>query len=215
MAEVAEVAEVAEPDPVAEFELGVAGTQLPASAGARPAGDTVTTKSSPWLRERCRTCGQTFRRGDTVRVAGSGDVRHLDPALRCAGGSAAAAVTDPAAEAARAEFAAGLAAVWRPLDGSPVVRLTASDWQVTRPDSGPVSPECPGCGHTFRAGDQVLVCPCPDDLDDPRRRPADPRVVGCGVTVHRDPDAGLACWDDWRPTGRLTRCPRTFERLPG
>jgi hypothetical protein len=200
------------PDPVAEFELGVAGTQLPTAAGARPAGDTVTTKSSPWLRERCGTCGQTFRRGDRVRVAPSGDVRHLDPALRCAGGEAA---PDPAAEAVRAEFAAGLAEAWQPLDGSPVVRLAEGDWQVTRPDSGPVSPTCPGCGHTFRAGDQVLVCPCPDDLDDPRRRPADPRVVGCGVTVHRDPDAGLACWDDWRPSGRLTRCPRTFERLSG
>jgi hypothetical protein len=145
-------------------------------------------------------------------------VRHLDPGLRCASPSEPASAEPHAAEPDHAEpdhaepdanaderqdiadFATGLLAAWPPLGGVPVLALAGDDWRIARPGGGASPPTCPACGHTFRAGDHVIICPC---------RPEAPR---CGAAVHRDPASGLTCWDDWRPDGVLPRCPVTLER---
>src|SRR5262249_19722916 len=155
---------------------------------------------------RCATCNQTFRRGDRVRADPDRGVQHLDPGLHCASdipgpGDEMAGATDVANTATSSanpapagqdihQFTAGLLAAWPPPNGAPVVTLTERYWQVTRPNSGPASPACPGCGHTFRAGDAVIICPCAESPDDER-------YASCQLAVHRDPAAGLACWDDW------------------
>jgi hypothetical protein len=207
---------------------GMSGTPRSFSAGIeaglfpRPAEKTIgvglTTGSSHWLGDRCARCGHTFRRGDQVRVTADGSVLHLHPALDCGqlaevqGGEAGTADDahrrGPRGPESVLAFTASLLAAWPPTNGAPVVILSAGDWQVTRPTSGPSSPTCPVCGHTFRAGDAVILCPCSDREDDPRRS-------FCQLPVHRDPAAGLTCWDDWCPDGRLVRCPRTHEKLPG
>jgi len=211
---------------VPQFEKGRAAGQYRQPTGASADGITITTGNSPWLGIRCLTCNQTFRRGDLVLLSPDRGPQHLDPSLQCASGTPGdgaeapagavdgpAAATTPAAPgdslaaADSARFTVGLLRAWPPINGAPVYQLTAENWQVTRPNSGPASPVCPGCGHTFRAGDAVIICPCAE-------APDDVRYASCQLAVHRDPAAGLACWDDWCPGGRLKRCPRTYEKLP-
>ncbi|WP_322779707.1 hypothetical protein [Frankia sp. Cas4] len=179
----------------------------------------VTHSESWWTHLRCRTCGHTFRRGDRVRVRGADDaalVVHLDPALRCEGETATDTANRTANGTAQdagkdaedlAAFAAGLLDAWPPAGDVPVVRLAPHALQVARPDMGPDAPKfldapkCLVCGHTFRAGEHVVVCPCG-------------MYRGfCVAAVHRDPVAGLTCWDDWRPDGELTHCPVTLNRV--
>ena len=213
-------------DDAQQFEQGCEAGQYPRPATASVDGATLTIGTSPWLGMRCGTCNQTFRRGDQVWANPDRGIQHLVPALHCAsarpglGGGAdeadgdavpTGAIVSPAAAASVSydaeQFTAGLLREWPPLNGAPVTTLTQRDWQVTRPGSGPASVVCPGCGHTFRAGDTVIICPCAESEDDER-------YASCQLAVHRDPAAGLACWDDWRPDARLIRCPRTHEKLP-
>jgi len=188
-----------------DFEAGVEAGKFP-RVPVDSAGRTLTTGSSHWLGMRCTTCHHTFRRGDLVLVgADLAATRHLDPSLRC--GSPEPADEDQVVASAEEPggFVAGLLAAWPPITGVPVYELTAGHWQVTGPRSGPGSPTCRGCGHTFRPGDHVIICPCAGPENDPRR-------AYCQTAVHRDPARGLCCWDDWAPSGRLTRCPRTLEK---
>jgi hypothetical protein len=202
------------------FWRGVDAGQFPAAQG--PDGTisaVVTDGKSRWLGTRCGTCNQTFRLGDRVRLAADGAVGHLDPALGCwladlaepAGGERPLLERgqdppDSPAGADSGDFTEGLLSAWPPAREAPVFRLSRGDWRVTTPRSGPTSPACPGCGHTFRAGDMVVICPCAGAVGDPRRE-------YCQIAVHRDPARGLCCWDDWAPDGRLRRCPRTFARV--
>jgi hypothetical protein len=206
------------------FDRGIEAGQFPLpeiQEGSET--DTITTGKSRWLGTRCETCNQTFRPGDRVQVWADRTVSHLDPALECRREEAAPADDDSdetadeapapgsglteAAEVAADDndmFVAGLDRAWPPANDVPVFRLTRQNWQITTPKSGSTSPVCLGCGHTFRAGDMVIICPCADAGDDPRRG-------FCQLAVHRDPARGLCCWDDWAPTGELHRCPRTFD----
>lgn len=198
-----------DPSALSDFGAGVDAGQFP-RAPADNAGRTPTMASSRWLGIRCVKCHHTFRRGDVV-LAGAdvASIRHLDPRLRC-GPDEPAAGGDPASAEEQAggaeDFVRGLLGEWPPITRVPVYRLTHDDWQVTGPRSGPDSPTCRGCGHTFRAGDYVIICPCAGADDDPRRG-------YCQIAVHRDPARGLSCWDDWAPSGRLLRCPRTLNKV--
>lgn len=187
------------------FAAGMAAGLDPQEETVQAGETAVTHISSPWNHRLCTTCGQTFRRGDTVRVgdgpvtstgAALDEVAHLDPALACARGADKAPEGSRTDSADAADFAAGLLAAWPPLDDVPAVPLTADDWQVARPSvHGARPPRCLYCAHTFRAGEHVVLCPCSPD------HPA------CGAAVHRDPAAGLVCWESWRPEGRLAVCP--------
>ncbi|WP_239382647.1 hypothetical protein [Frankia sp. CIT1] len=217
-------------DELADLDVGInegLDPQPPAEAsddgpvGRDGSRSAVTHSESWWTHLRCTRCGHTFRRGDRVRLRGDattgdpGSVVHLDPALGCAdeavatrqhpapsGDTAADAVTNTAEDAAElAAFAAGLLDAWPPAGDAPVVRLAPHAFQVARPDMGPDAPKCLVCAHTFRPGEQVVVCPC--GLH---------RGV-CVAAVHRDPVAGLTCWDDWQPDGTLTHCPVTLNRV--
>jgi hypothetical protein len=207
---------------VQRFEMGRAAGHYRQQTSASVDRITITTGNSPWLGIRCLTCNQTFRRGDRVLLNPPHSTQHLDPNLQCASNipnpgeerrdSLRAAATAPVVAAAlsaddAAQFTAGLLDTWPPINRALVIILTERNWQVTKPSSGPASPVCPGCGHTFRAGDTVIICPCAE-------APDDMRYASCQLAVHRDPAAGLACWDDWCPDGRLKRCPRTYEKLP-
>ncbi|MGP4045115.1 hypothetical protein [Streptomyces sp. 2A115] len=187
------------------FEAGMAAGLDPQEETVQAGETAVTHVSSPWNHRLCTTCGHTFRRGDPVRVgagpltdggAAQDDVSHLDPALACAGVAEEESEGPHSDAMDSADFAAGLLATWPPVDGVPAVPLTADDWQVARPAvHGARPPRCLYCAHTFRAGEHVVLCPCSPG------RPA------CGAAVHRDPAAGLVCWESWRPDGRLAVCP--------
>jgi hypothetical protein len=202
-------------DGAADFARGVeSGLDPQPVADAVTTGYAVTSPSSRWNHRRCRTCGQTFRRGDQVLLSEHGRVvQHADPWLRCAppqatagpsaGGGPAEAGGGPA-EAGSGDdasaFAAGLVRAFPVAGGIRALRLAGDDWRVARPRSA-TAPTCLYCGHTFRAGEHIVVCPC---------RPLD---AHCGAAVHRDPAAGLNCWEAWRPDSELTVCPVTLRRV--
>lgn len=162
-------------------------------------GIVITRSWSWWNGTYCRTCGHTFRRGDRVLVTSpTRAVQHLVPGLEC--GTDPEPSPDPGT-AERNDLAAGLLACWP--TSAPESQLAPDDWRIPRPgtraDRRP--PVCLYCGHTFRAGEYVVICPCTPE------RPA------CGAAVHRDPAAGLPCWDRWHPEGDLLVCPITLARL--
>lgn len=166
-------------------------------------GYAVTQATSPWIYLICQTCGQSFRRGDRVaRDQATGEVRHLDPALSCAvqAGQGPAPYGD-GSDAAM--FGAGLLAEWPTVGGVPVTVLGPDAWQVA--DRGEVSrpPLCQGCSHTFRAGESVVICLC---------HPHDPGE--CVTAIHRDPAAGLSCWEMTHPEGSVSVCPWRMVRVP-
>ncbi|MFB9250460.1 hypothetical protein ACFFWE_19650 [Sphaerisporangium melleum] len=172
-----------------EFALGLAAGLAPRrGAPAERRGTAVTVPAHWWFHLVCRTCGHTFRRGDRVRYdLTARTAEHLEPGLGCAGGPA----SEESGEAA--EFTDGLLAGWPA--NVPVVRLAADDWRIPRPGLRTAAPKCRYCAHTFRPGEQVVVCPCQV------ARPV------CGAAVHRDPARGLSCWERWRPDGRVEICP--------
>jgi hypothetical protein len=195
-------------DPAAELYLGIGiGLEPEADFAADSASGVLVTRSSSWwTRTRCKTCRHTFRRGDRVLVdAAMRTVQHLVPGIECG--------TDPDPDPSAAgggagrdrdEFTAGLLATWpAPMA---VTRLADDDWRIPRPGSGHQAraPECLYCGHTFRSGEYVVICPCQAARDLP---------ATCGAAVHRDPAAGLPCWERWQPAGQLTICPTTMARL--
>jgi hypothetical protein len=184
----------------AELLLGIeAGLDpQPAVELVEADGTALTSASSWWNYRLCKTCGHTFRRGDRVRVdQAARTVAHLEPALGCV----AVPLADGSGESTEAAaFAAGLLAQWPPLLDMPVARISAGDWRLPSPGTGRRAPVCLYCGHTFRVGEYVVVCPCR----------AGEQL--CGATVHRDPAAGLPCWERWRPDGVVTICPVTLAK---
>ncbi|MFI0980889.1 hypothetical protein ACH4SP_28260 [Streptomyces sp. NPDC021093] len=185
-------------DEARAFEVGMAAGLDPQEETGRTGESAVTHISSPWNHRLCTTCRHSFRRGDPVHLGD--DVAHLDPALECAGSTSAdptsTSAAAPTGSSESAAFAAGVLATWPPVDGVPVVPLGTGDWQVADPVvHGARPPRCLYCAHTFRTGEHVVLCPCAPD------RPV------CGAAVHRDPAAGLVCWESWRPEGRLAVCP--------
>ena len=202
----------------AELALGIeVGLEPQAGFADDGASGKVTTRSSSWWNyRRCKTCGQTFRRGDLVLVDAIGrTVKHLAPGLRCgtrepgAPDTGAGSPDAGEAEAGRAavngdkhEFTAGLLHTWPA--GLRLSRIAEDDWRLPRPRSTREAPACLYCGHTFRAGEYVVICPCRAALGE------DP---ACGAAIHRDPAAGLPCWDNWQPGGTLTVCPTTTAKL--
>lgn len=176
------------------------------SAGTAGSGETVTTLISWWNHLLCDACGHTFRRGDrVVRDAMTRTVRHLEPTLGCSerAGQASASASDDGDVADPDDlraFAEGLHKAWPPEIGVPVTHLSPDDWRVRRPPEPLERTRCLYCAHTFRPDEQVVICPC------------SPQSPVCGAAVHRDPIAGLVCWESWRPEGDVRSCPVTAQR---
>lgn len=192
-------------DVAAAVELGISIGGEPRSAFTddTASGVLVTRSSSWWNRTRCPTCGHTYRRGDRVRVdAAARRVSHLVPGIDC--GADPDALVPVTNSGDRDEFAAALLAAWPA--GVAVTRLEAGDWRIPRRGDGRhrPAPVCLYCGHTFRAGEYAVICPCQASAGLP---------AACSTAVHRDPAAGLPCWERWQPAGQLTVCPTTTARL--
>lgn len=189
--------------PATELELGISVGREPQAAFTeeKVSGPVITRSSSWWNKQRCKTCGHTFRRGDRALVdAAARTVQHLVPGLDCG-----IDPDDPDASAAdgglgdREAFAAGLLSTWPA--NVPISAIKPTDWRIPRPGRAQAVPTCLYCGHTFRPGEHVVICPCQPDKQ------------ACGVAVHRDPASGSPCWDRWQPTGKMTVCPTTTARL--
>jgi hypothetical protein len=190
----------------AELTLGIAiGLEPQAGFADHGASGVVATRSSSWWNHRrCGVCGHTFRRGDRVLVdAAERTVRHHVPGLACYAepGSIGVAVDPVMAAEDKSELTAGLLRTWPA--GIGLSRIDEGDWRLPLPGKKSV-PKCLFCGHTFRLGEYVVVCPCRTALGE---------SAACGAAVHRDPAAGLPCWENWRPDGTLTVCPTTTARL--
>jgi hypothetical protein len=191
----------------AELQYGITLGLTPRQDLDEADGETVTMLSSWWNHLRCTRCGHTFRRGDRVRVSQrTRTAEHLVAGLNC--GQAADAEAAASAGTDVAAFREGLLAAWPAPEGTRIMRLPAGDWRIP---SGPAdvrdSNACLQCGHTFRAGEYVVVCPCRPTL--PLLPGGTPRPAGCGRAVHRDPAIGLSCWESWRPDGSVAVCPVT------
>lgn len=227
---------------VRDLLLGQEAGLDPPLAGSTADGVALTHVSSPWHYRICAVCGHSFRRGDRVHVEDDGRrVVHLAPELSCASTPPAATPHAPhgdrdgdrdgdgdgngdgsedrgqdearpgaqhgaraqAQPAEHADLVSGLMEAWPPGPGARIRQLSPDDWRVDRRHRpGERPPACLYCGHTFRAGEFVVCCPCG-------------REPECGAAVHRDPAAGLPCWERWRPRGRTDLCPVTLERVTG
>ncbi len=192
---------------IAEFDRGEQDGRTPRAAADEFGADghAVTQALSPWMYLECRTCRQTFRRGDrVVRDRATGEVGHVDPALRCAVVPAKTDTVTAAGEADTLRFTNGLLDAWPTAGRVPVTVLAADAVQVPRRAGGHRRPLlCQGCGHTFRVGESVVVCLC---------RPQ--RPGSCITAIHRDPGAGLTCWETTHPTGSVDVCPWQLTRVP-
>ncbi|MCE3291000.1 MAG: hypothetical protein K0R83_3012, partial [Caulobacter sp.] len=60
---------------------------------------------------------------------------------------------------------------------------------------------CAMCGHTFRAHDLVVVCPCRPDSQ------------LCATTIHQDPGRSLACYDAWLASPLSNYCLTTSREM--
>ncbi len=168
------------------FARGLRAGRDPANAHSLVDGRAKTTLHSPWLRRRCSQTGHTFRVGDPVVVRAA--TVTLDP-------TALLDLTSPEARA----FHAGLVAAW-PTQAQ-VTRLCDAGHPLLAPPTAAFPRrQCAVCGHTFRLGDQVVLCPC------------SPGRPMCGGAVHRDPMRSLTCWDDAQAQMR-GRCPVTARVL--
>ncbi|HET9895630.1 MAG TPA: hypothetical protein VFQ44_11945 [Streptosporangiaceae bacterium] len=190
-----------------ELQYGIllGETPRPEPEDERADGSAVTRLSSWWNHLRCLRCGHTFRRGDSVRVNDrERTVLHLAPVLNCG----IPRPEDAGADEEIAAFREGLRLAWPATQGVRLRRLAADDWRIPKgPDDVREANVCLECGHTFRPGEYVIVCPCrPEQAAGPDGPTLD---AGCGRAVHRDPAAGLSCWDSWRPDGTVPVCPVT------
>jgi hypothetical protein len=185
-----------------ELELGISVGREPQAAFSEDtvSGVVITRSSSWWNKQRCKTCGHTFRRGDRVLVDSvARTAQHLVPGLHCGTDPGDPGTTTANGADDRDAFADGLLSTWPA--NVPISRLAPTDWRIPRGGGQQAAPACLYCGHTFRPGEYVVICPC------------QPSKQACGTAVHRDPAAGLPCWDRWQPTGKLTVCPTTTARL--
>ncbi|RZT79589.1 hypothetical protein EV382_2805 [Micromonospora violae] len=189
-------------DEEADFEAGVAAAVDPQRyLQGDVSGLAVTGLHSWWNHLSCDGCGHSFRRGERVKVSVTPRAAyHADLPGECprpAGGEASVELLDTDV----AEFADGVETAWPA--GHTVLRLAPGDWRVARPPAPLQRTRCLVCAHTLRVGERVVVCPC------------SPQRPECAATVHRDPAAGLTCWETWRPNGVVGACPITMARRAG
>lgn len=184
-----------------EFLAGMMAARDPENRATAAGGTATTTARSPWYRDCCPVCRHTFRRGDEVLVEKGGSrVVHASAELPCARGPSRSGPASPRPVDA---FFRGLDASWPPPDR--VIRLGPGHELLAEPPAGCRRRSCAYCGHTFRRGDTVIVCPCY------------PPPGGCSAAVHRDPQKGLHCWEELYPEGEAAaggprRCP-VFSRV--
>lgn len=173
----------------AEFTAGLAAGLDPDASDGRDSSTVgqdaprrvTTTLRSRWLHRLCPICKHTFRPGDKVLDRDHGNVVHDMADLNCSHTS-----TDPPTDAiANDAFFDGLTQAWPVPDNVPVTPLESDHWMVAPARAGFSRHSCRVCGHSFRPGDRVVICPC------------DPNEPRCRVAVHRDILQQLHCWDQW------------------
>jgi hypothetical protein len=180
----------------AAFQSGLLHGLDPANRGVD--GVAITTTDSLWLADYCDHCGHDFRLEDRVMVWYGPPlvVRHHSATLPCSG---EAQTTEEDVDDARIQ------AFHRALDGAnpPPEGVHAQRLAPGHPLLVAINPRlhCAFCSKTFREYEVAVVCPC---------SPADPK---CQLGVHRDSGRGSDCYDAWTGSGRMTRCPTSFQKL--
>lgn len=183
------------------MEAGIAAGQDPNTAEVfRPQPEkalrhAVTTTRSRWIHRRCPTCAHTFRLGDRVAVAGDGGVMHDMPGLDCTTLEGAGSMADSGLNEEQIQLYQGLIEAW-PMQKKLVPKRLSGDHFLLAPPRGNIPRRsCRVCGHTFRAGDLVVICPC---------HPENPE--NCMAAVHRDLRNRLHCWDEWAKGPMQEQC---------
>ncbi|MFI9151303.1 hypothetical protein [Streptomyces sp. NPDC053367] len=195
-----------------EFLVGQAGGRRDQADLPRPgerAGDgepaaEVTVVTSQLLRKlgragtTCPVCHHSFRLGEPISIhradSGTGVVlKHHSRRLDCLNPEASQGAT-----AAAELFHRGLDEANPPPPQLRTVRLHR-DHQLLRLIPGtaggpPTRHRCWVCGHTFRPDEMVIHCTC------------SPSSPNCACAVHRDPDHGLVCYDDWKAQHPAVPC---------
>jgi hypothetical protein len=166
----------------------------------KPGKAVETSSLSPWLYLKCPGCKHSFRVGDRVDLGKYG-AQHSPFPEGCPSSSVSGKY--PAESAA---FFDGLQEGWPAPADQRIVRLTLGSAQVAPPLGGFSRSRCPVCAHTFRPGDEVLICPCSLSA---ARSSFEP----CNVAIHRDPMRKLSCWELWNPGKKLETCPITLRAI--
>lgn len=164
---------------------GLAGKSEASPRAPAPGETELTTLRSAWLCHRCPVCGHSFRVGDRVRHVAQGCTVHAIPGL-CPTAAEAAVEPEAGGDILRDAFLAGLERACPLPTNVPVHRLVRGHNLLAPPAPGLPRHYCRVCGHTFRPGEIVIICPCHPD------------APKCRVGVHRDHIRNLWCWDEWR-----------------
>ncbi|MBD0421482.1 hypothetical protein AB0L35_15700 [Streptomyces sp. NPDC052309] len=198
-----------------DFLLGQAGGRRDAAGLAAPVDgedveerppqeEEVTVVTSQLLRKlgragtTCPVCHHSFRLGEQISIhradTGPGVVlKHHSRRLDCLNPG-----TGEAASAVAEQFHRGLdeanppppeLSTVRLRRGHPLLRLHPGPG-----DGAPTRHRCWVCGHTFRPDEVVIHCTC------------SPHAPACACAVHRDPDHGLVCYDDWKAQHPAVPC---------
>ena len=181
-----------------QFESGLSAGLDPdnqqKSSNENSPAQHVTTLRSRWLHRRCSICGHSFRLGDEISVQIDGNVVHDMAGLRCAGGSDGVANNSDN----KLAFFRGLDEAWCAPAGTCIERLDENHYLLAYTRNGRIRPSCRICGHTFRPGDLVVICPCRPSLKVEGRK--------CIAAVHRDTMNQLHCLDDWEKVRSKDTC---------
>lgn len=185
------------------FLLGQAGGRRDSEALADrydEPGAEVTVVTSQLLRKlgsagtTCPVCHHSFRLGEQISIERAEKRTESDPGVVLKHRSRLLDCLNPEAldqsSATAALFHAGLDEANPPPPELCTVRLHR-DHPLLRlhpapGDGAPTRHRCWVCGHTFRPDEVVIHCTC------------SPHAPTCASAVHRDPDHGLVCYDDWK-----------------
>ena len=172
-----------------QFERGLIEGRDPGMSLTASKGVLLTGLESYWLHMYCSRTGHTIRVGDAIEIGADGKpCLTVDP--------------DAVGDARRiTDFVAGLERVWPPPGDVPMRRIMPGDSLLAPPLRLIRRAACAVCGHTVRAFEQVILCPC---------QPLEPL---CALAIHRDPMRGLNCFDSWNPGEELQYCPATSRAL--
>ncbi|MFF3329848.1 hypothetical protein ACFYWX_09840 [Streptomyces sp. NPDC002888] len=190
-----------------EFELGVAGgaDDPDSDAGSGQPEDRVTVVTDRLLiglgeaGQACPECHHTFRLGEEVVVdrdpaAGTFALRHRGRLLGCGN----AGTLDTHTSRLAGDFHRGLDETNPPSGDMHPVRL-APDHKLVALHAGvgdrpSTRFTCWVCDMTLRPGDLVIHCTC------------SPHHPACMGAIHRDPERGNLCYDDWRAHNDTIPC---------
>ena len=170
-------------------------------------GPAITTRYSTWCGKYCRRCYHNFRPDDPVEIAvgPDGKIAHVHHDDRLVPWCGRDLDVEQGESAVGRQFFEAIDAENPPLTkhtrrlhpGDPLLQIRDTVRDRDR------RARCFACVDSFRPYEFVLTCVC---------HPDDPQ--GCTLTIHQDPAHAKPCFENWRLSSKILKCPMDM-RIPG